>query len=160
MQLTKEQLKKILVDPGHISESKFEQSVKNAEDQGVSVEHYVVENGFIQDDDFGRLVAYFLGVKFINVVHENINRNIFDLIPEVVARSQGVIAINLEEGGVGVGMIDPLNIETIHILEKRLGSNVVPYYITKRNLENALYLYSKSLKNVFDDIYLNLKMKV
>ena len=91
---------------------------------------------------------------------EKINEKVLELIPELVARSRGVIAFAQIEKGIKVGMLDPEDLKTIHIIEKRAGQKVIPFYITKRDFENALSSYKPSLKDEFENILKGLKVQL
>jgi len=144
-----EKLRELLLKPGHLSEGQFNTALEDAKRTKTDLEDILIEKDLIKDNQLGKLIAEALGVKFINLEMEKINDEMLNFIPELMARSKGIIALSRSEDGIKVGMRNPLDIETRHTLEKRIGENILPYYITKRGLENALNQYRAGIKKDF-----------
>lgn len=157
MKITTEKLKELLVRPGHISQADFELAVKEAEKQEKDLENVLVEKELIKDEQIGKLIAEAQGFKFISLKQEKIDEKILNLIPELVARSKGIIIFSEASEGVKVGMRNPDDLESIHLVEKKTGQEVLPHYITQRDLQEALVRYEASLKDEFQDILNQLK---
>jgi len=77
---------------------------------------------------------------------------VMDLIPELMARSKGVLAFKIGTKGISVAMTNPGDLKTIHLIKKRVGQPVITYYLTKRDLQNALFKYKGTLKEEFVSI--------
>ena len=152
MKLSDEKLKELLVGPGHISEANFNLAVKDSNEQERDILNILVERDLIRDEQLGQLVAENLGFSFIDLKTEKIDEEVLRLIPELVARSKGVIVFSRGEEGVKVGMTDPSDSEIRHIIEKKVGQKVLPFYITKQSLKVALKFYDESIKEEFDKI--------
>ncbi|MCK5592380.1 MAG: type II/IV secretion system protein [Candidatus Pacebacteria bacterium] len=152
MKLSDEKLKELLVGPGHISEANFDLAVKDSNEQERDILNILVERDLIRDEQLGQLVAENLGFSFIDLKTEKIDEEVLRLIPELVARSKGVIVFSRGEEGVKVGMTDPSDSEIRHIIEKKVGQKVLPFYITKQSLKVALKFYDESIKEEFDKI--------
>jgi type IV pilus assembly protein PilB len=152
MRLTKEQLHKILVGPGHVTKEELEDASKIASESDRHIEDVLIEKDLIKDEQLGQLVAIEFGFKFANLSREGVDRELMRLVPEMVARSRGVIAFARDAGGVRVGMVDPLDDEIIHFLEKRIGEKIIPVVITEKDLHNALALYEDSIGDIFKNI--------
>ena len=152
MDISLGKLKNLLVGPGHISEQDFKDAVEEAKTTKKDLQVVIVEKNLLKDAQLGRLVAEELGFPFIDLKKEKVDNTTLRLIPELVAKSKGVIAIAREKDGVKVGMIHPNDLETQHLLEKRIGEPIVPHFITKRGLEVALALYRASLSDEFHSI--------
>lgn len=147
----------ILVDPGHISLEQFNTARREAKKKRISLEEVLISKELITDKQLGQLKAQAQGYPFIDLQNESIEESLFEKIPELVARTLGVVAYGRSEKGVNVGMLDPGNLETRHVVEKRMGEAVVPYLITKHDLSNALLRYKDSLHDKFSKIFDELK---
>ena len=134
----KEKLKELLVRPGHISETDFDLAAKEAEEQKRDLQDIFVERDLIKDEQLGQLIAENLGFSFVDLKKEKIEEDVLRLIPELVARSKGVIVFSRDEKAVKVGMTDPNDSEIRHIIEKKVGQKVLPFYITSQSLKAAL----------------------
>ena len=152
MDISLGKLKNLLVGPGHISEQDFKDAVEEAKTTKKDLQVVIVEKNLLKDAQLGRLVAEELGFPFIDLKKEKVDNTTLRLIPELVAKSKGVIAVARKKDGVKVGMIHPNDLETQHLLEKRIGEPIVPHFITKRGLEVALALYRASLSDEFHSI--------
>jgi type IV pilus assembly protein PilB len=157
MNITKEQIREMMVVPGHISEDLFNDAVTKSEKTKIALEYVLVSENLIKDEQLGQLMAHVAGVPFVNIQNESVDELIFGKIPELVARNLGVVAFKRDENGVKVGMVDPGNLETRHTIEKRIGEHVIPYLITKLDLENTLSKYKASLHEEFSGILKELK---
>ena len=72
MVILKEKLKNLLVRPGHISETDFIDTLKEAEDTKKSIVDVLVEKELIKDEQLGQLIAQDQGHSFINLRNEKI----------------------------------------------------------------------------------------
>src|SRR3989338_3704651 len=149
MTITPEKLRQLLVPPGYVSEADFTAALSEAKDKNRDVEEVLIDKDLIKDEQLGEVIAEASGWTFMNLSQERIDDDIVRLIPELVAKSQGVAAIDRTAEGIRLAMVHPDNIETKHLIEKRLGEPVIPYYVTRRDLEIALDRYRPSLSDAF-----------
>lgn len=149
MLLTSERLQTLLVPPGHVSEEDFASAAAIAQAEQRPLEEILVEKDYIRDHDLGQLVAEDLGVPFLSLSRKHIDAAVIHLIPEVVARARGVVALDRTARGVTVGMTDPSDVEMRHFIEKRLGEPILVHYITAADLRVALAHYKSNLQDAF-----------
>ena len=152
MKLSIEKLKKILVEPGHISEANFKKAQTEAESQKKTIESVLIHKDLIKDNQLGQLIALETGFNFINLGKERVDEDILDFIPEPVAKTRGVIAFGEDKGRIKIGMLNPDNLETKHLVEKRFGRPVSVYYMTQRDFVNAISKYKANIKVTFNKI--------
>lgn len=152
MKLTNAQLKVLLLGTNLITSEQFEAAEKEAQEKNIPLLDYLPDAGFISDDHLGQIIANYFKFDYVNLRNTKIDEAVLRLIPELVARSKGVIAFSRDENAVKVGMINPDDSETRHIIEKRAGQEVLAFYITPRDLASALGLYRSSLKDEFDKL--------
>lgn len=160
MKISSEKFKKILVEPGLISEKDFESARKEAEEEGRLLEEVLTEEGLISDEDLGRLVAEELNFPFIDLKKEGISDEVLKIIPELVARMQGVIVFDKTKKGLKLAMTDPENHEMIEWLEKKTGEEIEVFYTTSLAVRDALKFYKKGIKEEFAEIIKNQLEKV
>ena len=156
-QISLEQLKELLVKPGFVSEENFNQVVQEAEASHTSLTEVLLSRDLIKDEQLGQLIAESLGFQFINLRKEKIDDIIFHMVPELVARSRGVIAFAKGPEGVKVGFLNPGDTEMLHFLEKRMGEHIIPFMITEHDLQEELGRYKGSMADAFVDIFAKLK---
>src|SRR3989344_90474 len=149
MTLTTDQLKDLLVGPGHVRASDFALAVTESGSGHESLWNVLVDKDLIQDRQLGQLVAAANNWHWLDLGREKIDQNIFLQVPEIVARHRGILAVSRSAAGVKLAMTDPTDLATIHLLEKRLGDAIRPFYTTPRELQLGLAHYRNSLKDEF-----------
>jgi len=152
MDITSAKLRELLVVSGYIAAADFEAAAKEADDKKRDLASMLVDKDLIKDEQLGEIIAEAFGWTFLSLSKERMDDEVVQLIPELVAKAQGVVAIGRTPEGVRVAMIHPDDLEARHLIEKRLGEKVIPYYVTRRDLENALDRYRPSLKDAFSEL--------
>ena len=104
--------------------------VRQAKTKKEDVQELIVANNLLKDEQLGQLVAEELGFLFLDLKKEKIDEAVLRLIPEIVARSKGVVAIARENPDLPVGIhlslvwgrpvSDPARIPTLVDREGRL----------------------------------------
>ena len=148
--MTVDELKDLLVRPGHVNEEAFKEVMTEAELEKRSVQNLLVEKGLIQDEQLGRLIADSKGIEFVNLKTQQVDERVLQEIPEPMARTQGVIAFAKDAQGIHVGMMNPNDLEVINMIGKHTGVKVITYLITDQDLYNALSKYRLNLKKELD----------
>ena len=146
------QLKAFLLDAGLLSEQKFDEAVKAAQQSGKTVEDVLVTNQALHPDDLARLKAYILGIPFINLEKETISPDILKIIPEPIARSHNIVAFKKSGKNLEVAMLDPEDLKTIEFIKKKAALKIMPRLTTVQSIKNVLQQYQQSLQMEFGDI--------
>jgi len=152
MRITTELLKKMLVQPGHVSEADFELTKTEAETKRKNLQEILVDKGLIKDEDLGKLIAEELGLLFVDLKRERVDEKVLRIIPEIVAKNQKVISFNRTKKGLKVAIADPDNIQMMEWLKRKTGEEIIAYYATPKGLKEALKYYRKELKKTFEEI--------
>jgi type IV pilus assembly protein PilB len=66
----------------------------------------VVAKGKFSDDDLRRMQAYILGIPFINLKGQTLDRDILNLIPEPIARKHNIVSFQKKDDSLEVAMLD------------------------------------------------------
>jgi len=157
MAITIKQLKALLVAPGYVGAGEFDAAVRESHDGDKDFQDILVGKGLMKDDQLGQLMAEYYKAPFVKLSKERIDETIVHLIPEIVSRATGLIIFERGKDTVKVGMVDPENLEAIHLIEKRTGLSAIPHLITKRDLIKTLSRYTGSMKNEFEAILRQMK---
>lgn len=150
--LSSKKLKEILIKPGYIIEPDFDSAVKDAKAKNISIEQALVDGGLIKDEYLGQLVAENFKYRYINLSKTEINPEILQLIPEIVAKKQLIIAFAKDKDGVHIAMNEPDNLQLGHFLSKKIGEKINVYYATPKDILRAVRQYRKELREEFSDI--------
>lgn len=157
MKLSDNQLKMILLSSNLITYDALETIFKEAQESNVPLLDLLPKSGLVTSEKLGSIVADALKYNFINLKEENIDEKILHEVPEVVARSRGIIAFGQSPNGIKVGMTDPEDFEMIRLLEKKFCQKLVVYYITKQDAQGALIKYHGSVQDEVNLILEKLK---
>jgi type IV pilus assembly protein PilB len=152
MKINEIQLKNLLAENNLISEKDFSKLEKEAEEKEISIVQYLSFSDVVPDSSLGKLIADHFGFNFIDLEKHKIEEKVLRLIPELMARAKN--AIVFEEGSktIKVGMREPNNKEVIKLIEKEVGKEVVPYFITPKSFKIGLSKYEIGLKKEIDQI--------
>ena len=146
MEISAVVLKKLLVEPGLVAAA-----VAASQAERQDLWEVLVDKDLIRDGQLGKLVAEAHNFHWLDFRREKVEPAILTQVPELVARRRGVIAVSRGPEGIKVGLTDPTDLATIHLLEKRLGDSIKPFFITRRDLAEALTNYKGSLKLEFEE---------
>jgi len=123
-----------------------------AKAQNQPFDQILIKNDLISDENLGKIIADFLHIPFINLSQVSIPDDILKVIPEVVAKKQKIISFKKDENGLHLAMSNPKKIELIEFIQKKCGLPVVIFFATEHDINNAISLYCKDVKQAFDDI--------
>src|SRR3990167_4988326 len=149
MLITNEQLKSLILKNGLIDEigfSKIEEEAKNA---GYTISETLVEKDIISDENLGILISDFLKYPFIVLAKITIPPDVFNIVPEKMARKKKVIPFAKDATGVKIAMADPSDQELIQMISRKIGLPVTIYLATDQDISNALRIYRKDLQKTF-----------
>ena len=135
-----------------VEDSQLDLAFSDSETQKIPLEEILLKRDLISDENLGKTISELLSLPLVRLNDISIPRDILNLIPEVVARKQKVIAYKKDEKGLHVAMSDPSNIQIKDFVEKKIGIPLIVYFATKRDIENAVFLYKKDLVASFDEI--------
>lgn len=131
---------------------KLEKALKISTQKKTPFSEVLLNEDLISDANLGKLVADMLSLNFVELSKLAIDEEVLKIIPEVVARKQRIIAFKKDKAGLHLAMNDPSKKQLVEFVEKKVGINVISYYTTKREIENALPLYAKDVKKAFDEL--------
>ena len=151
MNLTKEQLHEALVERGGVNEEQFQEAANAREATEVGIDRVLVSKGFLSDEQVGKLVAWYLDARFVNLREENVTEDVVHLIPESFARAKHLIPLGEEKGKVVIATADPKNVLLKSLLEKYVRKQVEFVYATAQDLQDHMYVFRRDLSEVLTE---------
>jgi len=152
MKITEDFFKKILVDSELISLNDFNLAVKEAKEKNKSLENIIIEKGLISDEQLSKLIADEIGYPYVNLEKIKIDREILEIVPEIVAKKQKIIVFERIKEGLKAAMADPENLEIREFIERKTGEKIIPCYTSEKNILSSLKYYKKEIKEEFEEI--------
>ena len=150
---------KILLKGGYITSTDINNAEKYTKEYKGSIIDFLFTKKIISKEIFGQAIAEYFKVSFIDLEKTKINENVLFLIPELVAHSKNIIAFYQDKDVLKVGMTNPSDLNTIHLIQKRVGQKIKAYYATPQAIKDTLKLYKGTLKDEFSSILNKLKDK-
>jgi type IV pilus assembly protein PilB len=152
MRINEKFLKNTLVNSKLISEEDFELAKKEAEEKNETIEEAIVERGLISDEALGKVISDEMGFPFVSLEKVKLQKEVLEIIPDAMARKQGIIVFEKTDRGLKVATADPGNLEVLEFIKRKTGENIIPYYATRKDILSALKYYKKEIKEEFEDI--------
>lgn len=143
--LNHEQLKSLLMEAGLITPEKFDEALKIAKQDDVSIEVLLAQNGYVSDSHLGQIIANYFELHFVELSKEAIDLATQKLIPETVAKNKLVVSFKQDEKTVYLAMACPYDYEFISLLKKKCGKAVQVFYATPMSVLDALKNYRVDL---------------
>ncbi|MEK7621972.1 MAG: GspE/PulE family protein [Patescibacteria group bacterium] len=152
MWIDPDKLREFILETELIAPTDFDAVALEAKTKGKSLEEMFLASGKIKEDDFRRIKAYLLGIPFVNLQREKIERNTLFMIPEPIARKHNIVAFKKGNNTLEVAMLDPEDLESIEFIKKGVGLKILPRLTDNESIKSILLQYQKSLKSEFGDI--------
>ena len=135
-----------------IDEGALGEALDFASSRRIPLGDILLDKNLISDADLGKLIAQILKVSFVTLSTISIPQEILTIIPEIIARQQRIIAFKKNQLGLHIAMENPGNTEIITFLENKLGIQLIRYYATRSDIEQALTLYAQDIGKAFEQI--------
>lgn len=152
MLLPDAQIKVLLLRSGEITEKGIAELQQFARNSRITLQEAVIEKDALSDEKLGLLVANFLNYPFISLSKITIPENIFEIVPERLARKHKIIPFAQDQDGLKLAMADPKDTSLQEMIAKKIQAKIFPYLATERDIEDTLQLYRKDLKQSFDEL--------
>lgn len=152
MLVTNEQLKSLIIKNGLIDENGFAKIEEDAKNAGYTIAEALIEKDIITDENLGILISDFLKIPFIVLAKTTIAPDIFNIVPEKMARKKKVIPFAKDATGVKIAMADPSDKQLIQMISKKIGLPITIFLATDQDISNALRIYRKEIQRTFDQL--------
>lgn len=152
MEISESSLKRLLLGPELISQKDFSLAQKTAKEKNQPLLEVILDRGLVSDEDLGKLLADEFGFPFIRLSKHKINKEILEVVPEIVAKRQSIIVFDRTKEGLKVAMGNPQNLEIREFIERKTGEKVIPFFATDEDIEEAFKHYKKGIKEELDTL--------
>lgn len=155
MHVEDSQIKDFIIDAGLISKTEVEDAEEEAKSKKKPISDILISKGKFSGDDLRRIQAYILGIPFINLKGQTLNREILGLIPEPIARKHNIVAFEKRADSLEVAMLDTDDLQALNSIKKKVGLKILPRLTDSESMRSALIQYQKNLQDEFGDIIKN-----
>ncbi len=147
-----EQLKEFLIDSGMVSRDDILSASEKSKKGKKSLGEILVSDGNISEDDLRRTQAYILGIPFVDLKGQKLEKDVLSMISEPIARKHNIVAFKKTPTALEVAMLDTEDLAAIEFVKKKVGLQILPRLTDKESIKSALLQYQKSLKAEFGEI--------
>jgi len=145
-------IKEIVSKSKYVDEEKLSAAATSSAELRKPLAETLVFKGLLSDEILGKLVAEYFNVPYYSLQKKRVSEEMLKLLPETTARNFRVIPLELTKHNLKLGMEDPRNLEAIEFVKRKTGYSVEPALVTSDELNTALGLYKKNIKDEFSDI--------
>lgn len=155
MRISDKLLVKLLTQDGQISADQLAPLQEEALANERALKDLVYEHKLIDEKALTQLYATYSGLKYIEIVPQDIPSDALNTIPERIAQQYQAIVFKIDEDGtVHLAMDDPDDVQAISFIEKEVGPKTEIYIATSSNIAECLDAYrgdvNEELKEVID----------
>ena len=141
---TQSKFEQLLIESKLVSKERLEQLKLDALKAGKSVVAQIVQQKLINNENLVKLIAKANNVPYAQLQNHQVEPKVLELIPKTLAATYRVVPIGEMQGRVAVGMIDPLNLQAIDFISRKIGSSIIPYMVSEDSVNAVLQQYNVS----------------
>lgn len=121
-------------------------------EKGTSLSDFLLSHSKVKEQELRKLQAYVLGIPYLNIEKEKIDKEILQLVPEPIARKYNVVPCRKKGNDLEICMLDIDNLPAIDFVRKKTGLRILPRLTDTESIKAALLQYKQSLQAEFDSI--------
>lgn len=141
----------ILVEAEIISKKTLERALERQKDGKARLGVVLEEMGVITEEELADALAKQFNFKTIkNFVNHSFSQEVLDLLPSDMAMKKLVFPLKQKDNMLAVAITDPFDLETIEMLSRITGFQIIPVITTRREILDAIarhYLNSSISNN-------------
>jgi len=131
----------ILLRQGLISPDQLEEAQRLSREKNEKLQDCLIRMGYATGDEVMRAMAEEHGLDFVDLTEIDIPPDVVELVPESVARENGVLPMAEEDGRLKVIVSDPLDLDTFEKLQFILDRKVDIALAPRETINEAINRY-------------------
>jgi len=152
MNLSTQDIKKIIVNAGFITEKEFDVVAQSSKELGKDLLDTLIFKGYVNDEGMGHLIADHYGVGYANLGRQIIDFKVLSLIPEKMALNYRMVVFGKDGKKLKLALEDPKNFEALEFVRRSTRCQVIPFYAGKDEISKALGKYKQNIKEAFEKV--------
>ena len=131
-------LSSILLEAGVVTPSQVQSGLEHQREMGVRFGEALVHIGAASESDIGWALSRQLGIPFIDLRPEALDRQLIGGFPEATLRRLLALPVVRDDDSISIAFGDPTDVEAIAELETIAGVNVIPSVATPSSIRATL----------------------
>lgn len=154
MHITEDDLKKIFLESGLVSDEELSSAYLESRRSGQTIQNILIGTGKISEDYFTEILSPYYGAPVVNLKKNKIDPVFLEMIPEAYAKSKSIVLFGYDpiKKVAKVAMLDPFDYETIEYVRAKLDVWVDAFLTTPTSLRFGLKQYKKKIGIGFNEI--------
>ncbi len=153
MQLSQDDILKILIDTGYLTEEEIAANRQYAISHRDDIMNVLKTRGYLSGEIIGQAIAEHLQVPYINLRFYEPKKEFILQIPEADARKMRVVVCDKNDKSISLASDDPANEE----MKTAIGAmfpdlKATFFYASTPDIDEMFTRYNKSLQELFDEI--------
>ncbi|NCT55358.1 Flp pilus assembly complex ATPase component [bacterium] len=143
---TSKDIAEILFDQNKLDKDQLNAIRIESVNTGKSVENILQERNLVTSDDLIKAKSFLNGFEYFDPSLSTIPNEILDLVSESIAKKSLLIPFDNKNGVLSLAMVDPLDLPTIELIERRSSLRVKPFMASSDSVQKAIASqYGKSI---------------
>ncbi|MBN1552517.1 Flp pilus assembly complex ATPase component TadA [bacterium] len=130
----------VLLNMNLLTKEQLARARQVQEEKGGSIFTRLVELKELSQDDLAKTLEDILDIPFVDLSKKPPDPNMLFVIPEHIIRSKRILPLRVKDGQLLLGMLEPLDEESIHRAQLITGLPIQPCLIKRSDWENAIHL--------------------
>lgn len=154
MHISNENLNKILINSGLITQEQFDEAKQDALKTDGSVAGNLINKGLLTERILAETLSDFFKIKMISLEKMKIPTEVLHFLPEQFSKTRKAVLFEIDEKNkiVKVAMEDPADLETMDIISARTGMKIDPYLTTNSDIKSVFKEFKRDIYQEFDKI--------
>ena len=151
----KNNLSRILLDGGIITEKQLKEALQEQKKKGGSLSRIIYKKGFAAEKVLMTCLSEQLNIPPINLSKFKISKDVIETISKTIAKKYSIIPISKIGKTLTIAMVDPLNVFATDDLKSATGYEIDPVIATEKDILNAIdqyYQVSFDMEAILKDI--------
>ncbi len=145
--LPKSTIEEILQKKFKITKADLKKQTGLAKKVGKELSQFLFDEGIVDELEFYTKVGEKAGVPFVSLKGIEIKKDVLNLVPPPLAQTHHVIAFETSKDEVKLAMLDPMDIQTIEFLHRKIGLIPKVHITTPNDIKEALHKYHADLES-------------
>ncbi len=150
--MTSVHLTKLLRYAKTVSASALNAATVRARKEHIPLEQALLASGTVSEEELYREIARLLGIPFVEMTQQVLNKDVLFIIPEPIASGHKMIPFEKTANAVLVATTEPEDLQTIEFIRRKTGLAVKIFLTTPTGIAAALKSYRRSLTAEFEDL--------
>lgn len=145
--LPKQLLNKLLKEKFNLKPSDVNSYLTKATKVKKELERYLLDEGIVDEVELYTKAAEAMEMPFTTLKNKEIKKDVLNLVPPPLAQTHNVVAFEKNNLEVRLAMLDPMDMQTIEFLRRKIGLTPKVYLTTPEDIKDTIRKYHADLES-------------